>query len=243
MPTERMQRQIDGLLDEAEVAVRELDWETVRARTDAVLALDPENADARALLEAAARSTGGVTPVAVAATVSAPSQERRQVTVFFSDLSGFTSLSERLDPEDVRDIVNKVWERAGEIVGRYDGRINKLLGDAVMAVFGDPVAHEDDPLRAVRAALELHEAVEALNRDVEPRIGSPIGMHTGVNTGVVLTSESVLDGRADRAARATRSTWRRGCSRWRRRGRYWSDRRRGGRSRRRSTWKTLACTT
>jgi class 3 adenylate cyclase len=129
-------------------------------------------------------------------TASAPStQERRQVTVFFSDLSGFTALNERLDPEDVRDIVNKVWERAGEIVGRYDGRINKLLGDAVMAVFGDPVAHEDDPLRAVRAALELHEAVEALNRDVEPRIGAPIGMHTGVNTGVVLTSETVLDGK------------------------------------------------
>jgi class 3 adenylate cyclase/tetratricopeptide (TPR) repeat protein len=122
-------------------------------------------------------------------------QERRQVTVFFSDLSGFTALNERLDPEDVRDIVNKVWDRAGEIVGRYEGRISKLLGDAVMAVFGDPVAHEDDPLRAVRAALELHEAVEALNRDVEPRIGAPIGMHTGVNTGIVLTSETVLDGK------------------------------------------------
>lgn len=130
-----------------------------------------------------------------AAPAPVASQERRQVTVFFSDLSGFTALNERLDPEDVRDIVNKVWERAGEIVGRYDGRINKLLGDAVMAVFGDPVAHEDDPLRAVRAALELHEAVEALNKDVEPRIGSPIGMHSGVNTGVVLTSESVLDGK------------------------------------------------
>lgn len=130
-----------------------------------------------------------------AALVSESSQERRQVTVFFSDLSGFTALNEQLDPEDVRDIVNKVWDRAGEIVGRYDGRINKLLGDAVMAVFGDPVAHEDDPVRAVRAALELHEAVEGLNRDVEPRIGSPIGMHTGVNTGVVLTSETVLDGK------------------------------------------------
>jgi class 3 adenylate cyclase/tetratricopeptide (TPR) repeat protein len=135
---------------------------------------------------------GGTTVVTPA---SDPAQERRQVTVFFSDLSGFTALNERLDPEDVRDIVNKVWDRAGEIVGRYDGRINKLLGDAVMAVFGDPVAHEDDPVRAVRAALELHEAVEGLNRDVEPRIGSPIGMHTGVNTGVVLTSENVLDGK------------------------------------------------
>jgi class 3 adenylate cyclase len=110
-------------------------------------------------------------------------------------LSGFTALNEKLDPEDVRDIVNKIWDRAGEIVARYDGRINKLLGDAVMAVFGDPIAHEDDPRRAVRAALELHAAVAALNRDVEPRIGAPIGMHTGVNTGVVLTSETVLDGK------------------------------------------------
>jgi class 3 adenylate cyclase/tetratricopeptide (TPR) repeat protein len=206
MPTERLQRQIDALLDEAEAAVRALDWATVLARADAVLALHPENEDALALVAAAVRGGGADRPAAVApggqpSAVGASElgsrsgQERRQVTVFFSDLSGFTSLSERLDPEDVRDIVNKVWDRAGEIVGRYDGRINKLLGDAVMAIFGDPVAHEDDPARAVRAALELHEAVEALNRDVEARIGSPIGMHTGVNTGVVLTSESVLDGR------------------------------------------------
>ncbi len=194
MPTERIQRQIDGLLDEAEAAVRALDWATVRARTDAVLALDPENEDARALVAAAARAGAAPAPPSPDG-IAAASQERRQVTVFFSDLSGFTSLSERLDPEDVRDIVNKVWNRAGEIVARYDGRINRLLGDAVMAIFGDPVAHEDDPVRAVRAALELHDAVEALNRDVEQRIGAPIGMHTGINTGVVLTSESLLDGK------------------------------------------------
>src|SRR5207237_1198455 len=129
------------------------------------------------------------------ATNASPRQERRQVTVFFSDLSGFTAMNERLDPEDVRDVVNNIWDRAGDIVGRYDGRINKLLGDAVMAVFGDPVAHEDDPSRAVRAALELHAAVEGLNQDFEPRIGAPIGIHTGVSTGVVLTSETILDGK------------------------------------------------
>ena len=129
------------------------------------------------------------------ATNASPRQERRQVTVFFSDLSGFTAMNERLDPEDVRDVVNKIWDRAGDIVRRYDGRINKLLGDAVMAVFGDPVAHEDDPSRAVRAALELHAAVEGLNQDFEPRIGAPIGIHTGVSTGVVLTSETILDGK------------------------------------------------
>lgn len=197
MPSERVQRQIDRLLDETESALTRLDWDEVRARANAVLALDPENADARTFLDAAERA-GAATPAAMTPpppTTAPSAQERRQVTVFFSDLSGFTALNERLDPEDVRDIVNKIWGRAGEIVARYDGRVTKLLGDAVMAVFGDPVAHEDDPLRAVRAALELHEAVDALNRDVEPRIGSPIGMHTGVNTGVVLTSESVLDGK------------------------------------------------
>ncbi len=196
MPGERIQRQIDRLLDETEAALVERDWTRVRALAGDVLRLDPENADARSFLDACERDGAGAAPAAPAlATIAAPTQERRQVTVLFSDLSGFTALNERLDPEDVRDIVNKIWDRAGEIVGRYDGRVTKLLGDAVMAVFGDPVAHEDDPLRAVRAVLELHEAVEALNRDVEPRIGSPIGMHTGINTGVVLTSESVLDGK------------------------------------------------
>lgn len=196
MPSERIQRQIDRLLDEAEAALGRREWPRVHDLSQDVLALDPENADARTFLDAAVRAGAGAQAAAPSQhTIATPTQERRQVTVFFSDLSGFTALSERLDPEDVRDIVNKIWDRAGEIVGRYDGRINKLLGDAVMAIFGDPVAHEDDPLRAVRAALELHEAVEALNRDVEPRIGSPIGMHTGVNTGVVLTSETVLDGK------------------------------------------------
>ena len=195
-----------------------------------MLALDPENADARTFLDAADRA-GAAPPTAVPSPPPAPAatQERRQVTVFFSDLSGFTALNERLDPEDVRDIVNKIWDRAGEIVARYDGRVTKLLGDAVMAVFGDPVAHEDDPLRAVRAALELHEAVDALNRDVEPRIGSPIGMHTGVNTGVVLTSESVLDGKQT-GPLGIRSTSRRDCPRSARQDRSSSDRKPAARS-------------
>jgi class 3 adenylate cyclase len=195
MLSERVQRQIDRLLDETEAAVVGREWERVRVLAGDVLRLDPDNADARSFLDACDRDGVAMQSAAPSPADVASTQERRQVTVFFSDLSGFTALNERLDPEDVRDIVNKIWERAGEIVARYDGRINKLLGDAVMAIFGDPVAHEDDPVRAVRAALQLHEAVEALNRDVEPRIGSPIGMHTGVNTGVVLTSESVLDGK------------------------------------------------
>src|SRR5688572_24491870 len=77
--------------------------------------------------------------------------ERRQVTVVFSDLSGFTAMSEHLDPEDVQAVMGEIFARATEIIRRYSGRVDKLLGDAVMSVFGDPVAHEDDAERAIRA--------------------------------------------------------------------------------------------
>src|SRR6056297_801579 len=92
-------------------------------------------------------------------------EERRQVTVLFSDVSGYTTMAEELDPEVLRELMNSVYGRAGEIVDRYGGRIDKLMGDAVLAVFGDPVAHEDDAVRAVRAAMELHAAI----RELSPR--------------------------------------------------------------------------
>ena len=85
--------------------------------------------------------------------------ERRQVSVLFSDLSGYTALSEALDAEDVRAVVNEVAARAAGIVVSYGGRVEKVMGDAILAVFGDPVAHEDDAERAVRAALTIHAAV------------------------------------------------------------------------------------
>ena len=119
--------------------------------------------------------------------------ERRQVTVVFSDLSGFTAMSEHLDPEDVQEVMARIFSRATEIIERYSGRVDKLLGDAVMSVFGDPVSHEDDAERAVRATLEIHAAVDALSPDYEPRIGRPLRMHSGINTGVVVTSSSAFD--------------------------------------------------
>src|SRR3954467_3505918 len=76
--------------------------------------------------------------------------ERRHVTVVFSDVVGYTTISERLDAEEVRDITNEIFEAAARVVRGYGGRVDKLLGDAVLIVFGDPVAHEDDPERAVR---------------------------------------------------------------------------------------------
>lgn len=119
--------------------------------------------------------------------------ERRQITVFFSDLSGFTALSEQLDPEDVQRIVTGIFENAARIVEKYGGRIDKFQGDAVMAVFGDPVVHEDDAERAVRAVLELHAAVDEMSPDIEPLIGRPIAMHTGINSGLVVTSGAEFD--------------------------------------------------
>ncbi len=86
--------------------------------------------------------------------------ERRQITVFFSDLSGYTALTERLDPEDVRAVIVRVFAEATSVTERYGGRIHSFLGDAVMGVFGDRVGHEDDAERAIRAVIDLHRAVD-----------------------------------------------------------------------------------
>jgi class 3 adenylate cyclase/tetratricopeptide (TPR) repeat protein len=94
------------------------------------------------------------------------SSERRHVSVLFADLVGFTSLSEERDAEDVRELLSRYFETARTIIGRYSGSIEKFIGDAVMAVWGVPVAQEDDAERAVRAALELVDAVSAFGESV-----------------------------------------------------------------------------
>ncbi len=116
-------------------------------------------------------------------------EERRLVTVLFSDASGYTQMAESVDAEIVRELMNLVYDKAGEIMSRYGGRIDKLMGDAVLAVFGDPVVHEDDAVRTVRAALELHTAVDELRPTFEARTGHSFQMHSGVNSGVVITSD------------------------------------------------------
>lgn len=112
--------------------------------------------------------------------------DRRPVTVLFADLSGFTALSERLDPEEIRAFQHDLFRQMAEAVERYDGFIEKFVGDAVMAVFGAPVAHEDDPERALRAALAMREGLRALNHRWERRFGTPLSLHVGVNTGPVV---------------------------------------------------------
>jgi class 3 adenylate cyclase len=116
-----------------------------------------------------------------------PRGERRHATVLFADLSGYTAMTERLDPEEVATLMNRVIDAATRIVEAHGGIVNQVVGDEVKALFGVPVAHEDDPARAVSAALALHEFVRGIGEDVERRAGAPLRFHTAINTGLVVT--------------------------------------------------------
>jgi len=115
--------------------------------------------------------------------------ERKYVTVLFSDISGYTAMSEKLDPEELKAITTRMFSKISKVIEKYGGFIEKFVGDAVMALFGAPKAHEDDPIRAIRAAKEIHELVESMSSELEKSIGQPISMHTGINTGLVVTGE------------------------------------------------------
>jgi class 3 adenylate cyclase/tetratricopeptide (TPR) repeat protein len=115
--------------------------------------------------------------------------ERKYVTVLFSDLSGYTAMSEKLDPEEVKEIMTRIFGEIAQVVTRYEGFIEKFVGDAVMALFGIPKSHEDDPIRAIKAAREIHDIVEGLSPEVEKKIGQPVSMHSGINTGLVVTGK------------------------------------------------------
>jgi adenylate cyclase len=112
--------------------------------------------------------------------------DRRQVTVLFADLSGFTALAERLDPELVRAFQNALFETLARTIARYEGFVEKFVGDAVLAVFGAPVAHEDDPARACQAALAMLDGGAALSQAWAARLGQPVTLHVGIHTGPVV---------------------------------------------------------
>jgi class 3 adenylate cyclase len=122
-----------------------------------------------------------------------PGDERKIVTVVFADITGFTALSEKLDAEDVRTLINACFERLVPIVQKYAGTIDKFIGDEIMALFGAPLAHEDDPERALRASLEMMDAIEMVNRERSTHLG----MHIGVNTGPVVAGSVGAQDRRD----------------------------------------------
>jgi class 3 adenylate cyclase len=118
--------------------------------------------------------------------------ERRWVTIMFADLSGFTALSERTDPEEIRSLVDRCMSEMGEVVERFGGSVDKVMGDALMAVFGAPIAHEDDSERAVRAALEIQRRASEQADDF-----GRLCVSIGVNTGEVIFAPVGPQGRRE----------------------------------------------
>lgn len=165
-----------GEREEIEVAIRNLESQR-SALGDAVV-----DTAVAALREKLAR------PAGARPDGDALSGERKLVTILFSDLEGFTSLSERMDPEDLRALMNAYFERLRGVVVRHGGRVDKFIGDAIMALFGVPSATEEDPENAVRAALDMRQALGEFNADLERQRGFRLYQRIGVSTGTVIVA-------------------------------------------------------
>src|SRR5438552_916782 len=125
------------------------------------------------------------------------SEQRKVVTILFADLSGSTVLGERLDPEELRGVLASYFNELARQIRRYEGTIDKYIGDAVMAVFGAPISHEDDSERAINAALAMQQSIGHLNDDLSRRHGVRLSLRIGINTGEVVAG--LLAGDVQRA--------------------------------------------
>jgi class 3 adenylate cyclase/tetratricopeptide (TPR) repeat protein len=131
---------------------------------------------------------------------STPEAERRQLTVMFCDLVESTSLSSQLDPEEYRDVVRAYQRVCSDIITRFDGHIAQLLGDGLLVYFGYPVAHEDDPHRAVRAGLGILAAMGDMNTHLQREKRIQLAIRTGIHTGLVVIGEMGEQGRREQLA-------------------------------------------
>jgi class 3 adenylate cyclase len=116
-------------------------------------------------------------------------ETRKTVTIVFADVTGSTALGEQTDPEAMRRIMERYFEEMKTVLEKHGGTVEKFIGDAVMAVFGIPTVHEDDALRAVRAAAEMRGRLTSLNEEFERERGITIAVRTGVNTGEVVAGD------------------------------------------------------
>src|SRR5256712_271982 len=131
---------------------------------------------------------------------SALEGERKQVTVLFVDVSGFTSMSEGLDPEDVHRLMTRAFELMLGEVHRYEGTVNQFLGDGIMALFGAPIAHEDHAQRAVHAALGIRKALDDYQEELQRKRWMSFQVRQGLNTGLVVVGSIGTDLRMDYTA-------------------------------------------
>src|SRR5512133_3544655 len=126
----------------------------------------------------------------LASEFTAPRELRKTVTVIFSDVANSTRLGERLDPESHRRVMGGYFDAMRVVIERHGGTVEKFIGDAVMAVFGIPVLHEDDALRALRAAADVRGGLTSLNKELERDFGVTIATRTGVHTGEVVAGDA-----------------------------------------------------
>src|SRR4249920_1211274 len=125
--------------------------------------------------------------------LAAATYVRKTVTIVFSDVVGSTALGERLDPEALQIVMGRYGAEMRRVIELHGGRVEKFIGDAVMAVFGVPVLHEDDALRALSAGLEMRAALAGLNRELERDYGVELVIRIGIRTGEVITDERAVD--------------------------------------------------
>src|SRR5688572_1955050 len=118
-----------------------------------------------------------------------PEETRKIVTVLFSDVASSTLLGRTLDPESFRRVMTRYFQEMKSVIERHGGSVEKFIGDAVLAVFGVPQLHEDDAFRTVRVALEMQDALQSLNEELERTWGVTIATRTGVNTGEVVAGD------------------------------------------------------
>jgi class 3 adenylate cyclase/tetratricopeptide (TPR) repeat protein len=122
-------------------------------------------------------------------TILTTEAERKRVTALFSDLSGYTAMASKLDPEEVKNIMNTIFDGMKKTILKYGGFIEHSAGDSVLALFGIPKAHEDDAVRAIYAAQEIHAFVDSLSPGFKEKTGITLSMHSGINTGLAVTAD------------------------------------------------------
>ena len=172
-----LSRLLERLLTAAETSLEAGDLEPARATAEEVRAVDPDNRRAAVILErVAAQSAGSL-------------GQRALVTLLFSDLVGSTMLSERVEPEQLRDLFSSYRGLARDAVTRYGGNLVQFSGDGVLAAFGHPDPHEDDARRAVLAGLDLVVAMSDARADLERRLGGAAEVRVGIHTGRVVISD------------------------------------------------------
>jgi class 3 adenylate cyclase/tetratricopeptide (TPR) repeat protein len=173
----RLGRLLERLLAAAEASLAAGDLEPARATAEEVRAVDPENRRASAILRRVARRQ------------LTPSGERALMTLVFSDLVGSTTLSERLEPEQLRDLYAFYRAAAREAVNRYSGSVMQYVGDGILAGFGYPDPHEDDARRAVLAGLDLVVALRDARTELDRRFGVAAEVRVGIHTGRVVVTD------------------------------------------------------